>query len=262
MFLVDTHSHIFLPDFDEDRNEVVSRAVQQGIKYILMPNVDESTFEPLMELNSAYPSVCYPMLAIHPSSINSDVDKQIEWVGNKLSEKPGRFIAVGETGIDLYWDVTYKSQQEKAFSHHIGFGKKYGLPIVIHARNSFNEIFDILEAEKDNYSGGVFHSFSGDTEQAIKAIELGYYLGINGIVTFKKSALQNVVKEIPLEHLIIETDSPYLAPVPKRGTRNESSYVRYIAEFIAELKNVSVEKVAEITSGNACKLFKIKPNEQ
>ncbi len=255
MQLIDTHSHIFLPEFDSDRDEVIFNAKENGVEKILLPNVDDSTTERLMELVSKYPDYCLPMMGLHPTSVKENFKEELEKVENWLTKR--KFYAIGEIGIDLYWDKSFKQKQEEAFRSQIELAKKYNLPIVIHARESFDEIFLIMNDVMDEKLNGVFHAFTGNGEQAKQIISWGFKIGIGGIVTFKNSGLDKVVNNIDINHMVLETDSPYLAPVPKRGKRNESAYILYIAQKIAEIKNITIEEVAMITTNNAKQLFGI-----
>ena len=257
MKLIDTHSHIFLEDFDEDRSLVVARAKDQGVEKILLPNIDEQSFTALINLHKEYPDVCLPMVGVHPTSVKENFKEELSFVEAQLKAKEYPFVAVGEIGIDLYWDKTFQKQQELAFVSQIELAEQYDLPIVIHARDSFQEIFSVLKSLGRKNFCGVFHSFTGGLEDAKQAIAYGFELGFNGILTFKNSKLGEIVEKVDLKHLLIETDSPYLAPVPKRGRRNESSYVLHVAEKIAEIKGVDLTKVAEVTSENAKRLFKL-----
>lgn len=255
MQLIDTHSHLFLPEFDSDRDQVILNAQQNGVEKVLLPNVDGSTINDLLKLVEKYPDYCYPMIGLHPTSVKEDYKEELKKTENWLEKR--NFIAIGEIGIDLYWDKTFKTQQEEAFRYQIELAKKYDLPVVIHARDSFDEIFTIMDEIIDDKLKGVFHAFTGDEIQAKRIIEWGFKIGIGGIVTFKNSGLDKVVHNIDINHIVLETDSPYLAPVPHRGKRNESAYLPNIAQKIAEIKNISIKEVAEITTYNAKQLFKL-----
>ena len=252
---IDTHTHIFSQQFDNDIDEAVLRAKEAGLDMLLLPNIDVESIEPMNKLCEKYPDYCFPMMGIHPTSVEKDFSKQLLIVERELAK--GKYCAVGEIGIDLYWDKTLVEEQKLAFASQIDMALKYNLPIVIHARDSFNEIFEVL----DNYKGrdlkGVFHSFTGTAEQALKAISLGFYIGINGIVTFKNSGLDKIIPRIDINRIILETDAPYLAPVPYRGKRNESSYLPLIGSKISDILEINEKKVAEITSNNARKLFNL-----
>jgi TatD DNase family protein len=253
MILVDTHTHLYLPEFDDDRAEVVQSAIQAGVEYMLLPNVDSGTFAGLMELNKQFPKNCLPMAGLHPTSVNQNYLKELQFVENQLFNNP--FIAVGEIGIDLYWDKTFFKEQQDAFRQQIKWAKELKLPIVVHARDSFSEIFPIIEQEADSHLRGVFHSFTGTESDALQVIDLGLHIGLGGIFTFKNSGLDKIMKNIDCRHLILETDSPYLAPTPKRGRRNESAYVVHVAQKLADLKEMSIDEVAKITTKNAFNLF-------
>ena len=252
---IDTHTHLFLKEFDEDIENVISEAIKNKVEKFFLPNIDSSTIESLLNLTKKYPNNCYPLIGLHPTSVKENYIEEIKIVENWLKKE--KFYAIGEIGIDLYWDKTFKDQQEDAFRIQIEIAKNNKLPIIIHSRESFDEIFLVIDELNDENLTGIFHSFTGNLDQAKKIINYrGFKIGINGIVSFKNSKLGDTVKEIGLEHLLLETDSPYLAPHPKRGRRNESSYLIYTAQKIAELYNVSLEELAEITSKNAKEIFK------
>lgn len=259
MILVDTHTHLFSESFNEDRREMVQRALDAGVRYLFLPNIDLDSIKPMYSLCDEFPANCFPMMGLHPGSVNED------WESNLLVIKDHLFnhkhIAVGEIGMDLYWDKTFLEQQRQAFRMQVEWAKELQLPIVIHAREAFDEIFAILDEINDENLTGVFHCFTGTEEQA-KHIRSygGFKLGIGGVLTYKKSGLDEVLKSIPLEDLILETDSPYLPPVPHRGKRNESSYLPLIAEKVADIYAVGIEKVAEITTKNALELFNPDPS--
>ena len=255
MQFIDTHSHLYFPEFDNDRDEVINRAIRGGIEKICLPNIDIRSIKTMMYLVNKYPDFCFPMIGLHPTSVRKNYRDMLKNVREYLLIE--NFIAIGEIGIDLYWDNTYKEEQMKAFREQITLAIDNQLPVVIHIRESFDEVFQILDEFKPDYPKGIFHSFTGNIDQAHSAIAMGFKLGIGGIITFKNSGLDKVVRDIDLKHIVLETDSPYLAPVPKRGKRNESSYLIYTARKIAELHKVAVEKIADITSQNAIKLFKL-----
>lgn len=255
MNLIDTHTHLYLPEFDKDRQSVVQNAFGAGIVKMLLPNIDSGSVEGMLKLCSEYPDVFYPMMGLHPGSVGDTYINELENVRGLVLK--GKYIAIGEIGIDLYWDKTYIKQQFIAFESQIELALELNLPVVIHSRNSFAEIFSIL----DKYTGtglkGVFHSFTGGSAELEKINELGFYTGINGIVTFKNSGLDKLVTSIPLNRILLETDSPYLSPVPVRGKRNESLHLIYINDFLARLFAHKPEHFAEITSENARELFKL-----
>lgn len=253
MKFIDTHAHIYLEEFDGEVPQVVQNAKEVGIERIYLPNIDAGTIESMFRLENDYPGFFYPMMGLHPTSVKEDYMDQLETIGKALNDRP--FPAIGEIGIDLYWDDTYKKEQEKAFEIQLNWAKEKGLPVVIHVRESFREIFDVVDRVNDERLYGIFHSFAGNSDDAQHIIELGFKIGINGIVTFKNSTLDEVVAGIDLDHLVLETDSPFLAPVPRRGKRNESAYLKYIAGKIAEVKELSIEEVADRTTRNALKIF-------
>jgi TatD DNase family protein len=256
MNLIDTHTHIFLEEFDSDREITIARAKENGITKVFLPNVDNTTIQRVLAFSKQYPDFCYPLMGLHPTSVKENFMDELRIV-MELLEKD-KFYGIGETGIDLYWDKTFLDLQKESFKIQIELAKKYNLPLIIHVRESFTEVFEILDQMNDSSLKGVFHCFSGNYEQALKIIEYGgFKLGIGGVVTFKNSGLDKVISQIDLEHLVLETDAPYLAPVPFRGQRNECSYILNIAQKIAEIYQTSVEKVAEITSRNAICLFNL-----
>jgi TatD DNase family protein len=255
MYFIDTHSHIFLPEFDEDRADVVERAFQNNINKILLPNVDAKTISQLIEVTEKYPNQCFPMMGLHPTSVDENFQVQLDIIEDWLRKY--KFIAVGEIGIDMYWDKTFLNEQQEAFKYQIKLAQKLKLPIVIHTREAFNEVFEIMDELYDENLHGIFHSFTGSYLDAQKIIEYGFKIGVGGIVTFKNAGLDKIIENIDLNHIVLETDSPYLAPVPFRGKRNESSYITYIAQKVADLHKVSLEEVAHITSRNAMEVFKI-----
>jgi TatD DNase family protein len=255
VIIIDTHTHLFLPEFKEDRSRVVADALGKGIEKMLLPNVDDTTIEPMLTLADEYPAICLPMMGLHPTSVDQSFRRKLDLVTEMLATR--KFWGIGETGIDLYWDDTFLNQQKEAFSIQMALAKEYHLPLVIHARNSFPEIFEIVDQEKDDSLKGVFHAFSGNTSQANRIMEYGFKIGIGGIVTFKNAGLDKIAGDIPLEHVVLETDAPYLAPVPKRGKRNEPAYLVYTAEKLAEIHGLSLNDVADITSRNAAALFHI-----
>ena len=255
MILVDTHTHLYLEEFDEDRTEVVQSAVDAGVMNMLLPRIDSESHQAQMGLSRQFPENCLSMMGLHPTSVDNSFEKELEVVENEL--KTGKCIGVGEIGIDLYWDDTYKEQQEYVFRRQLQLAKENRLPVSIHTRDSFDEIYRIVHEEHTDELSGVFHCFTGTPEQAKKIMDLGFKMGIGGILTFKNANLREVVKDIPLEFLVLETDAPFLTPVPYRGKRNQSKYVVHIAEKLAEIKNLTLEETAEITTANAANLFKL-----
>lgn len=255
LMLIDTHAHLYTGEFDTDRNEMIERTIQSGIKKMILPNIDESSIEGMLSLSDQYPDNCFPLIGLHPTSVTPDYKSQITLVEKWLSDR--KFYGIGEIGIDLYWDKSYLKEQEEAFRYQVKIAKSANLPIIIHVRDSFQEVMKIIEEEQDGLLTGVFHCFSGDADDAQKVFDLGFYIGIGGVVTFKNTNLREVLKETGLKHVVLETDAPYLAPVPYRGKRNESSYLSIIAARVAEATGTSEMEVARITTENAERLFGI-----
>lgn len=256
---IDTHVHIYLPEFDHDRAELVARAAESGVAPLLMPNVDNRTIGPMLQAADDFPGLCIPMMALHPTSVKEDYETQMEEVERYLAK--GGFVAVGETGIDLYWDKTYLNEQIIAFRRHAELALQYDLPLVIHSRNALEEIFGLMEEFRGSGLKGVFHCFPGDPQQAQTVIGLGFLLGIGGVVTYKNSSMACVVEHVGLQHIILETDAPYLAPVPYRGKRNQSAYIPLIGRKVAELTGASLAETAAITTRNARTLFGLDNNQ-
>lgn len=255
MILIDTHTHLYLNAFDNDRDEMVERAIATGVKYMFLPNIDSSSVKGMHALCQRFPENCFPMMGLHPTSVKENYQEEIDKVKRLLDENI--YYGIGETGIDLYWDKTFYREQVNAFNIQIDLALEYGLPLVIHARESFDEIFRVLENRDIAGLQGVFHCFTGTVEEANRAIGLGFMLGIGGVLTYKKSGLDQVVSMIGIKDLILETDAPFLPPVPHRGKRNESAYVLHVADKLAEVLNMPVAEVASITTSNACKLFNL-----
>lgn len=253
MKLIDTHAHLYLPEFGEDRDSVVQRALESGIEKILLPNIDERSIQAMLELCKGFKGTCFPMIGLHPSSVREDFTEVLQRMRELLNNHS--FVAIGETGIDLYWDKSYQELQEEAFAMQMEIGLETGLPVVIHARESFPELFRIIDRFSGSGIRGVFHSFTGGPEEVKTISGFDFYFGINGISTFKNSGLQETLKLIPLNRLLLETDSPYLSPVPKRGQRNESSHLKYICTKVAEIIGKRAEELAEITRENSLRLF-------
>jgi TatD DNase family protein len=254
MYLIDTHSHLYQPAFDEDREQMVQRALEAGVQKILLPNIDIESISRMHALEAAFPNHCYAMMGLHPCDVKGDFEQVLKQMHEQLGQR--KYVAIGETGIDLYWDRSTFDLQCAAFEIQLQWAKKYQLPIVIHARDSIDELIGILDRHNDQSLTGVFHCFTGSKTQAEHIIAYGgFYLGIGGVLTYPKAGLSEVVAELPMDRLILETDAPYLPPVPYRGKRNESSYVRYVAEHLAKIKNITFEEVAQTTTQNALKLF-------
>jgi len=252
MQLIDTHAHIYLSEFDNDRSAVVENAKLAGVGLIVMPAIDSKTHVAMMELEQQY-STCKSMIGLHPCSVQDKNEEELNIVEHWLNKR--EFIAIGEIGLDLYWDKTFIDQQYEAFHHQIALAINHHLPIVIHSRNAIDECLEVVK----QYPGltGVFHCFSGNLYQVEQIIQTGFLLGIGGVITYKNAGLDKVIKEIGLDSLVLETDAPYLSPVPFRGKRNESSYLIYIAQKIAGITNKEVDEIALVTSQNAMKLFKL-----
>lgn len=257
MILTDTHTHLYLEDFDPDRKKVVERAREAGITHLLLPNIDSGSIEPMMNMALEYENICLPMFGLHPGSVNENYQKELGLVFDFHDRYREKCCAIGEIGMDLYWDKTFVKEQKDVFREQVRIAKKYGYPLVIHNRNAFEEIYTILEEEYNSALTGVFHCFSGSLETAERIIKMGFKLGIGGVVTFKNSKLPRVIKEIDLHHIVLETDSPFLAPHPFRGGRNESSYVTEVCRKIAEIKETTPEEVGQVTSANAYTLFNL-----
>lgn len=256
MQLVDTHTHLYSEQFKEDRIEVIQRAFDAGVTHLFLPNVDGDSIEGMMALTQEYPEQCFAMMGLHPCSVDDKVESQLstikEWLFDRMEYT---FCAVGEIGLDYYWDTTYKTQQQEAFKQQIAWAKELNIPVAVHCRDAMDDILDILEETSKGKLTGVLHCFTGTKEQAERAVNLGFYLGIGGVVTFKNGGLDKTLTDINVSHLILETDAPYLAPMPYRGKRNESAFVSLIAQKLADVKHLTVEEVAGITTSNALKLF-------
>ena len=256
MKFVDTHCHLYLQEFADDRKVAIQRSIDSGVTKILLPNIDSTSWQPMQELIQQFPDICFPMAGLHPTSVFPEsIDAEMAEVERQL--ETGNYIAIGEIGIDLYWDKTHQALQEDTFRHQIQLAKKHKLPVAIHVRKSFDEVWRILKPETGPDLKGVFHCFPGDEMQAWRVIEAGFLLGIGGVATFKNSGLQKVIAAVGPEHIILETDAPFLAPAPYRGKRNEPSYIPVIAEKVAELCSLSVEEIADVTTKNALKLFNL-----
>jgi TatD DNase family protein len=254
MILTDTHAHLYLDAFDNDRKEMVRNAIDKGVKYMLLPNIDKDSILPMMDLVRDFPGNCFPMMGLHPTSVKEDYLEELEDVKSWL--KKHKFYAVGEMGIDLYWDKTWFEQQKEAFRIQVELALEYDLPVVIHSRNSFDEIFQLLDEVYQPSLKGVFHCFTGNLAQAEHITGLGFMIGIGGVLTYKNSGLPEVMEAVSLDHILLETDAPFLAPAPFRGKRNESAYIPDIARKLADIKRVALEEVAQKTTDNAVDLFK------
>jgi TatD DNase family protein len=254
MILTDTHTHLYSKDFDSDRSSLIKKAIDDGVPRFFMPNVDSDSIPGMLQVEKEFPANCFAMMGLHPCSVNSTYQHELQVVEYWLSKR--KFVAIGEIGIDLYWDKTFFEQQQDAFRTQIRLAKKYELPYVIHSRNSFDEVMEIVNEFKEDKIKAIFHCFSGNIEQAQQVVDLGNFkLGIGGVVSFKNSGLDKVVEAIDLKHLVLETDAPYLAPMPHRGKRNEPNYLLLIAQKIADIKKISVEEVAAVTTQNSIEVF-------
>ena len=257
MKLVDSHSHLFLEEFADDLPQVIGRARQAGVTHIFMPNIDSTTIRPLLQTCSAYPGYLLPMAGLHPTSVADNVEQELNIVHEQLQQITDcGYVAIGEVGLDLYCDKTYLNQQLRAFEQQLQWSLEYRLPLVIHCREAFTYIYNVLTRYRTEPLQGIFHSFTGTADEAARLLEFpGFLLGINGVLTFKRSSLPEVLRSVPLQRLVVETDSPYLTPVPHRGKRNESGYVLHTLCRLAEVYGLPAEEVAKITSENALKVF-------
>jgi TatD DNase family protein len=255
MILTDTHTHLYYETDDEKRGALMQRCLDNDVSRLFLPNVNVASMDLVFDLANAYPQNCYPMLGLHPCDVKDDWHQQLETIGNAIPQN--KIYAIGEIGIDLYWDKTTLDKQIIAFKTQISWAKENKVPIVIHCRDAFNQVYEVLQQEQDENLRGIFHCFTGTLEQARQIIDLGFYLGIGGVVTYKNGGLDKVVAEIALNHIVLETDSPYLTPVPYRGKRNESSYLVFVAQKVAELHRTNVASVAAVTTANSVNVFGI-----
>ncbi len=253
--LIDTHAHLYSSKFGSDRHEMVQRAIAAGVTKIYLPNIDSESIDAMLELEAAFPENCFAMMGLHPCSVNETVKQELDIVEKWLGER--KWAGVGETGIDLYWDKTHLKLQQMAFARQIEWAKDLDLPLIIHSRESNEECLELVKKGQDGRLRGIFHCFSGTLEQAKRMIDLGFLLGVGGSVTYAKSELPEVLTGIPIEHLVLETDAPYLPPVPHRGKRNESAYIRLVAEMVSEIKVLPLQTVAKVTTANAAKVFPV-----
>lgn len=255
--MIDTHSHLFAEEFSEDLPQVVERAKAAGVTKVLVPNIDDTTVKAMLDMCGHYKGYCYPMLGFHPTSVDRESKPRVLSMKKLLEGDRHPFVAIGEVGMDLYWDKTYLREQQEILDEQIQWALEYGLPLVVHCREAFPELFQVMAPYKHTLLGGIFHSFTGTVAEAEQLLEYPQFmLGINGVVTFKKSTLPEALKHIPLNRIVIETDSPYLAPVPNRGKRNESAYVKEVAEKLSAIYETDVRRVDEVTTANALKVFK------
>lgn len=255
MRLIDTHTHLYLENFNSDRDEMLNRAISNGIDTMLLPNIDRDSFDSMLDMCGRYEKTCFPMIGLHPGSVGKDVNEQLQFFENAFSR--AKFIAIGEIGIDLFWDRTFRDEQVMAFKTQLEWAKKLKLPAVIHTREAFPLVLDLVEQAQDGTLKGVFHCFSGTAADAKRIIDLNFYIGVGGVITYKKSALPEVIKNVPLQSILLETDAPFLPPVPHRGKRNESAYLIEIAAKLADIKQVPILTISESTTHNAQTLFNL-----
>ncbi|MDD3636634.1 MAG: TatD family hydrolase [Bacteroidales bacterium] len=257
MQFIDTHTHLYLEDFDHDRQEMIKRAISRGIHRFLLPNIDQDSVKPLLQLCEDFPANCFPMIGLHPTSVKEDWQKQLSHFKEQLKYHPETFIAIGEIGLDFYWDKSFATQQLEALRMQFDWAKQMQKPVAIHTREAFPEMLTEIQKAQNGSLKGVLHCFTGTLEEAKKAVDLGFYLGIGGVLTYKKSSLPEIVKHLPVERLILETDAPFLPPVPYRGKRNESAYLFETAVKLAAILEIELDKLAEITTQNANELFNL-----
>lgn len=261
--LVDTHSHLFSDQFNEDRTEVVEQAIEQGVIKCFLPNVSVSSLQSMLELHKQFPENCFPMAGLHPCEVKENYIKDLDQIFEWINAHKEQTFGIGETGLDYYWDTAFIDEQKNALRVHAQWAKELQLPIILHTRDSFEDNLQIMQEEQNGNLSGVFHCFTGNWEDAEQIIDIGFFIGLGGVVTFKNSGkeLRNAVKQIPLEKIVLETDSPYLAPHPHRGKRNNSSLLPLIARKIADVKDITFDEVAVQTTKNAEKLFQMKLNK-
>jgi TatD DNase family protein len=253
MTIVDTHSHIYQPEFEGDRATMLESAEREGVIKIFLPAIDASTHTRMLALEEQYPGKCIAMMGLHPCSVKENMEEELQIIREYLDKRS--FPAIGEIGLDFYWDKTFTEQQYTAFHRQVEWALEFDIPIIIHSRNSTDECIEVVKQHQNGKLRGVFHCFSGDTQQAQKVIDLGFYLGIGGVITFKNSGLDKVMETVDMKHVVLETDAPYLAPVPFRGKRNEPAYLKYVVAKLSAIKNMPMDEVAAITTENAGKLF-------
>lgn len=253
MILTDTHTHLYSKEFDADREEIIKKAINKGISRFFIPAIDSSYTSSMYKLEAQFPENVFLMAGLHPTAVKENFEDELKHIEDQLRKRD--FLAIGEIGIDLYWDKTLLKEQQIAFKHQIKLAKSKNLPIVIHCRDAFNEVFEVLESEKGEDLFGIFHCFTGNKVQALKALSYNMKLGIGGVVTFKNGGLDKFLSEIPIENIVLETDAPYLAPAPFRGKRNESAHIEIIAEKVASLYSLDLEEVAAITTKTSKDIF-------
>jgi len=254
MILIDTHCHLYLPEFAADQQAMINRAIDKGVERFYLPAIDSTVIDSMLLLEATFAGRCFPMMGLHPCSVQANYKDELamveEWLGKR------NFVAIGEIGLDFYWDKTFTQQQYQAFNQQMEWALQYDVPIVIHSREAMQECIEAVKPFAAKGLTGIFHCFGDTLQSANEIISMGFYLGIGGVITYKKSGLEELIKNISLNHIVLETDAPYLTPVPFRGKRNESSYITYVAETIARAKNISVEEVADITTKNANTVFR------
>ncbi|MEY4659854.1 MAG: hypothetical protein RJB36_1620 [Bacteroidota bacterium] len=256
-FLIDTHAHLYAEEFDEDRQDMLQRATEAGVKAMLLPNIDSSSIEPMEKLAAQNPN-CIQMMGLHPTYVKENWEEELAHIESKLFSNPEKYCAVGEIGMDLYWDKTFIEAQKEVFRRQIQWAKQLNLPIAIHVRKAFNELFEIMDQEWTPQLRGVFHCYTGSAEQVKKIVKYEqFYFGIGGVLSYKNAGLQEVLTHIPIDRLVLETDAPYLSPVPYRGKRNESAYLQEIAGKMVDILGISMDEVKETTSRNAIELFQL-----
>jgi TatD DNase family protein len=253
MKLIDTHTHLYLKEFSTDINEVIQRAQAEGVEKFYLPAIDNSETPALLELEKKFPGECMAMAGLHPCSVKQNFKEELDKVNGMLKQR--RFAAIGETGLDFYWDTSFMKEQYESLHLQAEWALQYNLPLVLHTRNAMQQTIDVIKTYKGKSLRGIFHCFSGTLQHANDIIDVGFFLGIGGVITYKNSGLAEVIKEVDLKHIVLETDAPYLTPVPFRGKRNESSYIKYVVQKIAETKSISIEEVAQQTSENAERIF-------
>lgn len=257
--MIDTHAHIYLEQFKNDLPDVIERSREAGMQRIYMPNIDHESIDAMMELEEQYPGFCIATMGLHPCSIDSNFEKELYLVEEWLSKR--EFVAIGEMGTDLYWDKTFLDQQIEAFRIQASWAKQYKRPIIIHCRESLDMTIDLVEDLKTDELAGVFHCFNGTVQQAERIKALGFHIGLGGVSTFKNSGMDQVIPALDLSHVVLETDSPYLSPAPHRGKRNEPAYIKIIAQRVADLKQMSLDDLIQVTTTNANQLFNVKGHE-
>lgn len=250
---IDTHAHLYLDQFKNDLAQVINDAKNRNVLKIFLPNIDRSTVSDMLELSKSYPDICYPMIGLHPCNVKQDYMDELEFIESELSRN--RYYGIGETGIDLYWDQQYREEQIKSFEYQILLARKKDLPVIIHSREALDLTIELIEKHQDGRLKGIFHCFNGSLEQCKKVVELNFHMGLGGVISYKNAKLDDMVRWMPIEHMVLETDAPYLAPVPYRGKRNQSAYIPEIARKIAEIRSEPVEYIEKRTTINALKLF-------